>query len=192
LDGGLEDLDPDVEPGQLDGWGSALACGQADGPGTDDHRRLVGDERRRLDTVGNEKRRLDTVGDERRRLDTVDEALERGEDRAENGRDRAGSPAPSTPPSLLIGGHSGADGLENAIIFESNMKLDLYCLYIHSVGSVMYQTFLSSSVCLLCVCLLLQDLVQSCLHGGGGGYGRTCATRDDEPRPVWTSLPITH
>jgi hypothetical protein len=21
---------------------------------------------------------------------------------------------------------------------------------------------------------------------GGGGYGRTCATRDDEPRPVWT------
>ena len=27
---------------------------------------------------------------------------------------------------------------------------------------------------------------------GGGGYGRTCATRDDEPRPVWTRLPITH
>jgi hypothetical protein len=25
---------------------------------------------------------------------------------------------------------------------------------------------------------------------GGRGYGRTCATRDDEPRPVWTSLPI--
>jgi hypothetical protein len=43
-----------------------------------------------------------------------------------------------------------------------------------------------------CVCLLLQDLVQSCSHGGGGGYGRTCATRDDEPRPVWTRLPITH
>jgi hypothetical protein len=44
----------------------------------------------------------------------------------------------------------------------------------------------------VCECLLLQDLVQSCLHGGGGGYGRTCATRDDEPRPVWTRLPITH
>jgi hypothetical protein len=41
-------------------------------------------------------------------------------------------------------------------------------------------------------CLLLQDLVQNCLHGGGGGYGRKCATRDDEPRPVWTSMPITH
>jgi hypothetical protein len=26
----------------------------------------------------------------------------------------------------------------------------------------------------------------------GGGYGRTCATRDDEPRTVWTRLPITH
>ena len=30
------------------------------------------------------------------------------------------------------------------------------------------------------------------LFAWGGGYGRTCATRDDEPRPVWTSLPITH
>jgi hypothetical protein len=44
------------------------------------------------------------------------------------------------------------------------------------------------------VCLLLQDLVQkqSCLRRGRGGYGRTCATRDDEPRPVWTRPPITH
>jgi hypothetical protein len=67
--------------------------------------------------------------------------------------------------------------------------------------------FITAGPCVL-------DLVQSCLHGGvvcvvvcvfitagpstkmfvymgGGGYGRTCATRDDEPRPVWTSLPIT-
>ena len=27
---------------------------------------------------------------------------------------------------------------------------------------------------------------------GGGGEWRTCAMRDDEPRPVWMSLPITH
>ena len=27
---------------------------------------------------------------------------------------------------------------------------------------------------------------------GGGGEWRTCATRDYEPRPVWTSLPIAH
>ncbi len=43
----------------------------------------------------------------------------------------------------------------------------------------------------MCVCLLLQDLVQSCLRGEGGIW-RTCATRDDEPRPVWSNLPITH
>jgi hypothetical protein len=30
-----------------------------------------------------------------------------------------------------------------------------------------------------CVCLLLQDLVQSCSRGGGGEYGRTCSTRDE-------------
>jgi len=28
--------------------------------------------------------------------------------------------------------------------------------------------------------------------GGGGGELTTCAMIDDEPRPVWTSLPITH
>jgi len=43
-----------------------------------------------------------------------------------------------------------------------------------------------------CVCvLLLQDLLQSCSRGGGGEW-RTCAMRDDEPRPVWMSLPIMH
>ena len=28
--------------------------------------------------------------------------------------------------------------------------------------------------------------------GGGGGEWRTCAMRDDEPRPVWMSPIITH
>jgi hypothetical protein len=42
------------------------------------------------------------------------------------------------------------------------------------------------------VCLLLQYLLQSCSRGGGGGKWRTCATRYDEPRFVWTSLTITH
>ncbi len=27
---------------------------------------------------------------------------------------------------------------------------------------------------------------------GGGGEWRTCVMRDDEPRPVWMGLPITH
>ena len=57
----------------------------------------------------------------------------------------------------------------------------------------------------VCV-LLLQDLLQSgevcvfyycrtyykAVRVGGGGEWRTCAMRDDEPRPVWMSLPITH
>ena len=30
------------------------------------------------------------------------------------------------------------------------------------------------------------------LAGGGGGEWRTCAMRDDEPRPVWMSPLITH
>jgi hypothetical protein len=52
-----------------------------------------------------------------------------------------------------------------------------YLLYISSRGGV-------------CVCLLLQYLLQSCSLGGGEGQWsllwRTCATRDYEPRPVWT------
>jgi hypothetical protein len=68
--------------------------------------------------------------------------------------------------------------------------------------------FYCSTVCVLC--FLLQELVlllfitAACVFitagpitklfawGGGGGQWRTCATRDYEPRPVWTSLPITH
>ena len=42
------------------------------------------------------------------------------------------------------------------------------------------------------MCSLLQYPLQSCSRGGGEGRWRTCATRDDEPRPAWTSLPITH
>ena len=41
------------------------------------------------------------------------------------------------------------------------------------------------------VCLLLQDLLQSCARGGGGEW-RTCAMRYDEPRLVWTRLTTTH
>jgi hypothetical protein len=62
------------------------------------------------------------------------------------------------------------------------------CVYYRVVPFIVCNCFIKA-----CVCLLLQDLVQNCLNGGGGGgYGRTCATRDDEPRPVWTRLLITH
>jgi hypothetical protein len=43
----------------------------------------------------------------------------------------------------------------------------------------------------VCVCLLLQDLVQRCLHGGGGDMGGH-VLRETTIRGVWTSLPITH
>jgi hypothetical protein len=36
----------------------------------------------------------------------------------------------------------------------------------------------------------LQYLLQSCSRRGGGEQWRTCATRDYEPRPVWTSLVV--
>jgi hypothetical protein len=45
----------------------------------------------------------------------------------------------------------------------------------------------------VCVCVFItagpNTKLFACVWGG---YWRTCATRDDEPRPVWTSLPITH
>jgi len=43
----------------------------------------------------------------------------------------------------------------------------------------------------MCV-LLLQDLYYKAVRVGGEGEWRTCAMRDDEPRPVWMSLLITH
>jgi hypothetical protein len=44
----------------------------------------------------------------------------------------------------------------------------------------------------LCVCFITAGPIAKAVRVGGGGEWRTCATRDDEPRPVWTSLPITH
>jgi hypothetical protein len=40
----------------------------------------------------------------------------------------------------------------------------------------------------MCVCLLLQYLVQICSRGGRGIVEDMCYTRDDEARPWWTSL----
>ena len=42
------------------------------------------------------------------------------------------------------------------------------------------------------VCVFITAVPNKAVRVGGGGKGRTCATRDNEPRPVWTSLPITH
>jgi hypothetical protein len=58
--------------------------------------------------------------------------------------------------------------------------------------------YLLQSVCVFitagpCVCVFITAGPSTKLFAlGGGGYGRTRATRDDEPRPVWTRLSITH
>ena len=44
----------------------------------------------------------------------------------------------------------------------------------------------------VCVCVYYCTTFDKAVRVGGGGEWRTCATRDDEPRPVWTRLPITH
>ena len=45
-----------------------------------------------------------------------------------------------------------------------------------------------SIVCVLYYCRTYYKAVRV----GGGGEWRTCAMRDDKPRPVWMSLLITH
>jgi hypothetical protein len=42
------------------------------------------------------------------------------------------------------------------------------------------------------VCVYYCRTYYKAVRGGGGGECRTCAMRDDEPRPVWMSLLITH
>ncbi len=56
---------------------------------------------------------------------------------------------------------------------------------------LMVRTFLKvymEPVCVFYYCRTYYKAVRV----GGGGEWRTCAMRDDEPRPVWMSLPITH
>jgi len=49
------------------------------------------------------------------------------------------------------------------------------------------------SVCVYCVCVFYYcRTYYKAVRVGGGGEWRTCAMRDDEPRPVCMSLPITH
>ncbi len=49
-----------------------------------------------------------------------------------------------------------------------------------------------------CVCESVGEMCVYCrtyykaVRVGGGGEWRTCAMRDDEPRPVWMRLLITH
>ena len=60
------------------------------------------------------------------------------------------------------------------------------------LASLIHTSRLGHHGVLVCVCLLLQYLLQSCSRVCGGEQWRTCATRDYEPKPVCTSLPTTH
>ncbi len=42
------------------------------------------------------------------------------------------------------------------------------------------------------VCFITAGPITKLFAWGGGGEWRTCAMRDDEPRPVWMNLLITH
>jgi hypothetical protein len=56
----------------------------------------------------------------------------------------------------------------------------------------MFQTFFQNT---MCVCLLLQNLVQSCLRGGGGRYWRNTivlTTKSVVPTPVPVSRSNTY
>ncbi len=45
----------------------------------------------------------------------------------------------------------------------------------------------------LCVFITAVPITKLFARGGGGNGGHdSCATRDYEPRPMWTSLPIAH
>ena len=54
------------------------------------------------------------------------------------------------------------------------------------------KTWVGTGVTTQCVCFYYCSDYYKAVDVGGGGEWRTCATRDDEPKPVWTSLPITH
>jgi hypothetical protein len=60
--------------------------------------------------------------------------------------------------------------------------VNLKCVFITAVPITKSQVFFFTAV----------PITQLFAGGGGGEQWRTCTTRDYEPRPVWTSLPITH
>ena len=74
------------------------------------------------------------------------------------------------------------------------MELGSYFLFLQEqIKDIIIILLLMSSpqtprVCVFYYCRTYYKAVRV----GGGGEWRTCAMRDDEPRPVWMSLPITH
>jgi hypothetical protein len=65
-------------------------------------------------------------------------------------------------------------------------------LVLHSVTSVSVPNppphGMSRCTCIKCVFITAVPITKLFAWGGGGGQWRTCAKRDYEPKPVWTSL----
>jgi hypothetical protein len=79
------------------------------------------------------------------------------------------------------------DSENNTFSFQSNNG-DLVLLKPLGINHVHRPTHASHTVCVFYYCRTYDKVVRV----GGGGEWRTCAMRDDEPRPVWMSLLITH
>ena len=76
---------------------------------------------------------------------------------------------------------------------NSTKKFEKYiniCTQVLGHNSVQLE-FQRSHVSIVCVFYYCRTYYKA-VRVGGGGEWRTCAMRDDEPRPVWMSLPITH
>ena len=97
--------------------------------------------------------------------------------------------------------------MQNAARLNRNALSDRVCCEGSSVASkcaVVSVCVYYCSTALYCVCSTVCAARDSffvfyycrtyykAVRVGGGGEWRTCAMRDDEPRPVWMSLPITH
>ena len=99
-----------------------------------------------------------------------------------------GSVMVRVPIESWVSDGEGASGINDSLL-SSEVLTSFACSCIITEC----QLLTSASCC--CVCLLRQYLLTGyykAVRVGGGGYWRTCATRDDKPRPVRTRLPITH
>ena len=96
--------------------------------------------------------------------------------------------------------HRGADSDLDAKQFaesQKSIKLNVLCHNLHGDSRGSHLAALpggtpESAGRPISKCVFLTAVPITKLLARGEGEWRTCATRDDELRPVWTSLPITY
>jgi hypothetical protein len=92
------------------------------------------------------------------------------------------------PECMCEGGGRGGEEGGRAFYYTYIYRGDV-CLFITAGPSTKMFIYIMGYGC-VCVCLLLQDLLQSCARWGGGEW-RTCAMRYDEPCVFITAGPST-